>query len=113
MQGLNGKSLNVEKVHKINFTQQNKKIVLSLHYNGNNSYLFANGVQELKFKGNDSEIKRNHMCLGNVSKDLSITNATITGMYGDIHDFAVDYVAHDVPKIYDIHRYLMKRNGIV
>ena len=55
----------------------------------------------------------NHMCLGNVSKDLSITNATITGMYGDIHDFAVDYVAHDVPKIYDIHRYLMKRNGIV
>ena len=53
------------------------------------------------------------MCLGNVSQDFSVTNATITGMYGNIYDFAVDYIAHDVPKIYDIHRYLMKRNGIV
>ena len=43
-QGLNGKSLNIEKAYKTNFTQQNKKIVLSLHYNGDNSYLFANGV---------------------------------------------------------------------
>ena len=33
-----------------NFTDFGKKFVLSLHYNGNNSYLFVNGRQELKFK---------------------------------------------------------------
>ena len=31
-------------------TEPNKKFVLSLHYNGNNSYLFVNGKEELKFK---------------------------------------------------------------
>ena len=33
-----------------NFTDPGKKFVLSLHYNDNNSYLFDNGRQELKFK---------------------------------------------------------------
>ena len=32
------------------FTQPNKMFVLSLHYNDDNSYLFVNGKQELKFK---------------------------------------------------------------
>ena len=113
VQKLNEKSLNVDKVYKTNFTQQHKKIVLSLHYNGDNSYLFVNGVQALKFKANESEIKRNHMYLGNVSKYFSVPNAARTGMYGDVYDSAVDYVATDVLKIYDIHRYLMKRNDIV
>ena len=112
VQKLNGKSLTVEKVYKTIFTQQNKKIVLPLHCNGDNSYLFASGVQELKFKANNSEIKRNHMCLGNVSKDFSVTNAGITGRYGNIYGYAVDYVAH-IPKNYDTHRYLMRRNRIV
>ena len=39
-----------EKIYKTNFTEQSKKSVLSLHYNGDNSYLFVNGSQELKFK---------------------------------------------------------------
>ena len=30
--------------------EQNKKLVLSLHYNGDSFYLFVNGSQELKFK---------------------------------------------------------------
>ena len=33
-----------------NFTELNAKFVLSLHYNSNDSYLFVNGRQELKFK---------------------------------------------------------------
>ena len=33
-----------------NFTQPSKKFILSLHYNGDDSYLFVNGKQELKFK---------------------------------------------------------------
>ena len=30
-------------------TEPNKEFELSLHYNGNNSYLFVNGTQELQF----------------------------------------------------------------
>ena len=33
-----------------NFSQASKKFVLSLHYKGDDSYLFVNGKQELKFK---------------------------------------------------------------
>ena len=33
-----------------NFTDPGKKFILSLHYNSDNSYLFVNGREELKFK---------------------------------------------------------------
>ena len=39
-----------EKIYKHNFTEPNKKLVLSLHYNGDNSLLFVNGGEELQFK---------------------------------------------------------------
>ena len=45
-----------EKLYLINFTKQNKKFCLSLHYNGGNSYLFVNGTEIIKFKAKDSEI---------------------------------------------------------
>ena len=50
VQGINDATLYAEKVYSQNFTQRNKKFVLSLHYNDDNSYLFVNGKQELKFK---------------------------------------------------------------
>ena len=40
----------VEKMFYINFTEPAKKLILSLHYNGDNSYLFVNGRKDLKFK---------------------------------------------------------------
>ena len=40
----------VEKNYFRNFTELNVKFVLSLHYNSDDSYLFVNGRQELKFK---------------------------------------------------------------
>ena len=39
-----------------NFTEFGVKFVLSLHYNGDNNYLFANGRQEIKFKAKDDQI---------------------------------------------------------
>ena len=50
VQGINGTTLHAEKMYKTDFTEQNKKFVLSLHYNSDNSYLFVNGVQQLKLK---------------------------------------------------------------
>ena len=40
-QGINGTTIYARKMYKTNFTEENKIYVLSSHYNGDNSYLFA------------------------------------------------------------------------
>ena len=40
-------TLTAEKIYSINFTVTKRKICLSLHYNGANSYLFVNGTGNL------------------------------------------------------------------
>ena len=74
VQGMNGTTIYAEKLHSINFTEKNKKICLSLHYNGANSYLFVNGTEIHKFKAKDSEIVATPLCLGSISKDFSVEN---------------------------------------
>ena len=67
MQGINDTTLYAEKIYSQNFTQPSKKFVLSLHYNGNDSYLFVNGKQELKFKSKTDQLVREKLCIGNLS----------------------------------------------
>ena len=87
---------------------------MSLHYNGDNSYLFVNGGDELKFKTKNNEIPKNLLCVGNISSDWSSNESTKTGLHGNVYDFALDYVPlNGVKTIYDIHRYLMKKHGTV
>ena len=100
-------------MYSINFTVTNKKFCLSLHYNGTNSYLFANGTEFYKFKAKDSEILVDPTCLGNISKDWSVDNMKITWFTGYVYDFGVDCSATDVDNIKDINKYLMKKNNIV
>ena len=83
--------------------------MLSLHYNGANSYLFVNGTEIYKFKAKDFEIIPSTLCFENVSKDWSADNMKRTGFNGYVHDFSVDYNATSVDDIKNIHRYLMKR----
>ena len=45
VQGISGTTIYAEGLYKIIFTENNKKFVLSLHYNGANSYLFVNGTE--------------------------------------------------------------------
>ena len=99
-------------MYKINFTENNKKFVLSLHYNGANSYLFVNGTEIHKFKAKDSEIVATLLCLGNSLKDFSVDNMKKTGLNGYVYDFSVDYDFIAVDDILDIHSYLMKKNTI-
>ena len=105
-------TLTAEKMHSINFTVTKKKICLSLHYNGGNSYLFVNGIEIIKFKAKDSAIVASPLCLGNISKDWSTDNVKKTGLTGYVYDFSADY-ALAVDDIKDIHKYLMKKNDIV
>ena len=84
-----------------------------MHYNGAKSYLFVNGTEIIKFKLKDSDIVANPLCLGNISEDFSADNMKKRGLYGSVSDFSVDYDAIAVDKILDIHKYLMKKNGII
>ena len=111
-----GTTIYAEKIYKHNFTEPNKKFVLSLHCNGDDSYLFVNGGKELRFKANtfSDQVKQNIMCIGNLGNDWSSANSAKTGLYENVYDFAIDYNSvNSVGTIYDIHRYLMKKHGIV
>ena len=112
VQGINDTMLYAEKICSQNFTAVNKKFVLSLHYNGDDSYLFVNGNQELKFKAKDDQIVKEILCLGNISDDWTTVNAEKTGFWGEIYDFAVDYTSTNIGDIYNLHRYLMKKHNI-
>ena len=74
------KHSNCIKMYSINFTVTKKKFCLSLHYNGSNSYLFANGTEIIKFKAKDFEIVASPLCLGNISKDWSTDNMKKQGL---------------------------------
>ena len=71
-QGLDDTTLTAEAKYPINFTQSGKRFVLSLNYNGSNSFLFVSTTKVYQFKAKDSEIKNYALCLGNISKDLII-----------------------------------------
>ena len=100
-------------MYSINFTVTKKKLCLSLHYNGSNSYLFVNGTEIYKFKVKDSEIVPSPLCLGNISKDWSVDNMKKTGFTGYVFDFSVDYNVTVFDDVKDIHKYLMKENDII
>ena len=83
-----------------------------MRYNGAHSYLFVNGTEIYKFKAKDSEIVTTSLCLGNISKGFSVDNIKKTGLNGYVYDFIVECDAIAVDRILDIHKYLMKKNGI-
>ena len=64
-QGIHNTALYVEKNFYRNFTDPGKKFVLSLHYNGDDSYLFVNCRQELKFKCKTDQLVKEKLCIGN------------------------------------------------
>ena len=81
IQGINGTTIYAEKTYSINFTKTKRKFCLSLHYNGDNGYLFVNGKEICKFKAKDSELVPYTLRLGNISKGFSVDNMKKTGLY--------------------------------
>ena len=75
-------------------------MVLSLHYNESNSFLFINITKIYQFKAKDSE------------KDVTIDNMKKIGLKGVAKFFSVDFSLIDTNDILDIHKYLMKKNII-
>ena len=113
VQGINDTTLYAEKMYSQNFTQPSTKFVLSLHYNGDNSYLFVNAKQELKFKAKTESLVKEKLCIGNLRDQWTTSESEKTGLYRNIYDFVVDYEAViGVKAIYDMHRYLMIKHNI-
>ena len=91
VQGINNTTIYAEKTYKTNFTQHSK----------------------MGDKSSVNYLDRNLLCVGNISSDWSLTNSTKTRLYGNVYEFAVDYVPlSGVKTIYDIHMYLIKKHNI-
>ena len=50
IQGINSTTIYAEKMYAINFSATRARFSLSLHYNGENSYLLDNGKEMVNFK---------------------------------------------------------------
>ena len=114
IQKINDTTIYAEKMYYGNFTDPGKKFVLSLHYNDNNSYLYVNGNQELKFKAKTDQLVKEKLGLGNLSDQWTASESEKTGLYGKIFDFVVDYEhVAETAKILDMHRYLITKHSII
>ena len=113
VQGINDTTIYAEKNFYRNFTDRGKKYMLSLYYNCDDSYLFVNGRQELKFMCKTDQLVKEKLCIGNLSDQWTTSESEKTGLYGKIYDFVVDYEQiAGVKAIYDMHRYLMTKHNI-
>ena len=108
MKGLDDITITAEAKYSINFTETGKIFVLSLQYNGSNSFLFVNAAKIYQFKAKDSEIKTYTLCLGNISKDFTVDNMKKTGLKGVVKVFPINCNVIDTKDILDIHRSLIK-----
>ena len=80
-QDLDGTTL-TEKKYSI-LLRVERNFVLSLHYNGANSYLFVNATATINSNQKDSKTLATPLCLRNISKYFSVDNMKKTpGLYG-------------------------------
>ena len=92
-----------EKMYSPNFSVESKIFVLSLDYNGDNSFLFVNGQKVTQFTAKDSIINNQNqrvLTLGTLTtasypsgtnNRLSPKKINDTKLYGNVYDFSVDY----------------------
>ena len=77
-------SIYAEKTYSPNFTVANKTFCLSLHYHGDDSYLFVNGKEVIEFKAKKQSVV-GKLSLGNISADFNQADIKSRGLYGYIY----------------------------
>ena len=86
---------------------------MSLHYNGDNSYLFVNGKEIFKFKASNKNVNfPTQFCLGSISTAFSATEFREVSLNGNVYDFSVDYCSIGKADILYIHAFLITKNNI-
>ena len=108
-QRLDDTTLTAEDKYPINFTQPKKRFILSLRYNGINSFLSVVATKIYQLKATGSEIKDYTLCLGNILKDFTINNMSKTGSGGVVSLISVDFNPIDINDFLDILKHLIKR----
>ena len=83
-QGIHDTTLYAEKNFYRNLTDFGKKFMLSLHCNGDDSYLFVNGRHELQFKCKTDQLVKEKLCIRNLSDQWTTSESEKTGVYGKI-----------------------------
>ena len=106
----NDTDIYAEKSYTPDFTSDNKITCLSLHYNGDNSFLFVNGKQITQFKAN-AGINKYPIAIGNIADraDLPDSDIKVNKFYGNIYDFSVSYEQISKENILKSPTYLMKK----
>ena len=86
---------------------------MSLHYYDDNSNLFVNGKEIIKFKANNKNVNfPTQFCLGSIPDGYSATDSREVSLNKNVYDFSVDYNSIDKSDILNIHKYLMTKNNI-
>ena len=86
--------------------------VLTVCYNGSNSYIILNGVQKAKFKSMTNLKLNNPLIIGNTTEFFTGTEYKGTSLRGNIYGVAVDYSDLDFSRLMSIQGYLMKKYNI-
>ena len=75
-----------------------------MRYNADNSYLFVNGKEVLKFKGDNRNVNfLIQFSLGSISNGYSTTDSREVPLSGNESDCSVDYNS--------VYKYLMTKNN--
>ena len=86
---------------------------MSLHYNADNSYLFVNGKEIIRFKTDNKNVHLpTRFCLRSISDGFSATESREVSLNRNEYDFSVDYNSIDESNILNIRKYLMIKNNI-
>ena len=86
---------------------------MSLHYNTDNSSLFANRKEIIKFKADNKTVNfPTQFCLGSIFDRFSAIESREVSLNGNVYDFSVDYSSIDKSDILNIHKYLITKNNI-
>ena len=94
---------------KANFSISKTKFFLSLHCNGDNSYLFVNRKKSVRLK---QIIKMSTFQINFVWESYLINVEAEVSLEGNVYHFSVDNDAIRKSDILNIHKYLMVKNDI-
>ena len=85
---------------------------MTVCYNGSNSYIILNGVQQVKVKAMTNLKLTNHLIIGNTTEDLTAAQSKSTSLRGKIYDVALEYINLDFSKLMSVQSYLIKKYNI-
>ena len=84
--GMNASFGSPDKKFSINFSKASTKFCLSLHYNADNSYLFVNGKDIIKFKADNKNVNfPTQFFRGSISNGFSATESREVSLSEEVY----------------------------